>query len=216
MSRINISRTAQKAGKRYSSYAKQYKKLFHKDHLDDTYLHKFTELLPKNATVLDIGCGTGRDVQTLLREGFEVTGIDVSSEMIKIAKKENPDALLQIMEASNLQFPNNSFDGIISLYTLEHLNPKLFTKALKEIKRVLRNNGYFLLIQHDDEIDGEIPDLMLEGKKKLYRYMVPLPRLQQQLIDLGFKILYSDSKKFEDNSISESADKELIILAKKE
>lgn len=55
------------------------------------YVQKAMGLSKKRAKVLDIGCGsTGRTIDEALKRGFEITGIDVSAEMIRLAKKGIP------------------------------------------------------------------------------------------------------------------------------
>ena len=50
-----------------------------------TYIERFVSLLPANALVLDMACGSGRDARIFSEKGLSVTGIDLSEEMLKIA-----------------------------------------------------------------------------------------------------------------------------------
>ncbi len=86
-------------------------------------------------TILDIGCGHGVYGRELLKEGFRYTGIDIDAEYIAEAKKHVNAAC---MSAEKLDFPDKSFDTVIMLEVLEHLEDPY--KAMKEVVRVARGN----------------------------------------------------------------------------
>lgn len=99
--------------------------------------------------VLEIGCGRG-DFAILISKnnpGANITAIDFSDAAIEIAKKKLPSASsnirFEVGDATNLRFSNSSFDYVISCECLEHIpEPQ---KMAAEIRRVLRNNGRFLV-----------------------------------------------------------------------
>ncbi|MDO5725857.1 MAG: class I SAM-dependent methyltransferase [Tissierellia bacterium] len=106
--------------------------------------------------VLEIACNAGGNLIDLRsRYNVKLTGIDLDEEVIKEAK-ENLQALdyddvdLKIMDATNLEFEDESFDIIINEAMLTMLSPKLRDKALKEYRRVLKKGGY--LLTHDVSI----------------------------------------------------------------
>ena len=76
-------------------------------------LLRFGSLL-KGKKVLDAGCGPGRDVEYLMSEGYEVTGIDLSEGMIEEAKKNVPNGNFVLMDFRKMKFKAKSFDGIWS------------------------------------------------------------------------------------------------------
>ncbi len=78
------------------------------------YVQKAMSLSKKNSKVLDIGCGsTGRTIDEALNNGFEITGIDVSSEMIRIARDRHPTVDFVIDDFGNWSSPD-CFDLIIA------------------------------------------------------------------------------------------------------
>jgi ubiquinone/menaquinone biosynthesis C-methylase UbiE len=206
-----VKEDSTRIGKRYSSYAAKYKQLFHNDHGDDCYLNLLANYLALGSKILDIGCGSGRDIKTMRQKGFLLTGIDISKKMLELSAVENPDSPLYFMDVTSMEFGEKSFDAIYCFFVLEHLTPKNFKLALQEIRRVLKPNGYFLLVQHDAEVEKDMPDLMTDGKKNLFRYMIPLNKLKTVLKDFGFNVLFTDSRRLSD-STTESADKELAII----
>jgi ubiquinone/menaquinone biosynthesis C-methylase UbiE len=101
-------------------------------------------------TLLDIGCGTGR-LLFALRDRFDLSiGLDLSSEMLKVAKQHceerfKQDILFVQTDVSKLPFPDNYFDCIVSHTTLHHLERNL-TNALAEIHRITKPGGKVILI----------------------------------------------------------------------
>ncbi|MFB6140301.1 MAG: class I SAM-dependent methyltransferase [Halosimplex sp.] len=99
--------------------------------------------------VLDVACGTGTNFR-YLPDGVDLTGIDVSPEMLSKAG-ETLDSLgtegtLHRMDAQDLAFPDDSFDTVISaLSTCTFPDP---VAALHEMERVCRPGGRILLVEH--------------------------------------------------------------------
>lgn len=101
--------------------------------------------------VLDIGSGTG----TLILEGKKMfagadfTGIDPDPKVIAIAKRklklENVKADLKVAYGQKLPFKNSSFDVVISTLTFHHLDTDIKKRTAKEIFRVLKYGGKFLI-----------------------------------------------------------------------
>jgi ubiquinone/menaquinone biosynthesis C-methylase UbiE len=95
--------------------------------------------------ILDVGCSIGSLSKNIVDSGFKVTGIDVLEESIKIANEfyASKNSKFEVRDLINQPFPENSFDCITFLETIEHvLNPALF---LKEFHRILKNNGCVIL-----------------------------------------------------------------------
>lgn len=82
--------------------------------------------------VLDIGCGDGRGLELLAKEGFEAEGIDINKEKIKTAQEHRLKAIYGIQE--EMPFPDKSFDTIFASHVLEHSYDR--EKAAKEYQRV--------------------------------------------------------------------------------
>lgn len=131
--------------KQWNKIFKQYGKVFEKPQEDVPKILKvFKEHDVKR--ILDLGCGSGRHLVYLAKRGFEVYGIDIAPEGIKIAKdwlrNENLKANLKICDIyKKLPYKNKFFDAIISTNTLHHAKIKKIRKLIKEMERILKPGG---------------------------------------------------------------------------
>lgn len=93
--------------------------------------------------ILDVGCGKGFILYDFLSAvpGVSVNGIDISTYAIEHAKDE-VKPFLQVSNATDLPFEDNSFDLVISINTIHNLFNYELDKALREIERVGKKNKY--------------------------------------------------------------------------
>lgn len=99
--------------------------------------------LAENAAVLDVGCAKGymlHDFKELM-PNLTVAGIDISPYAIENAK-ETVKAFLRVGNAIKLDFPDSSFDLVISINTVHNLRLEECKQALKEIQRVTRKHAF--------------------------------------------------------------------------
>jgi len=100
----------------------------------------------KSKLVLDVACGTGYGTEHLLTEGAKrVVGIDIAADAINYTQREfGKSAGLHFIraDATNLPFPDNYFDLIVSFETIEHLENQ--SEFLAECKRVLKSDSIFI------------------------------------------------------------------------
>ena len=102
--------------------------------------------IKKNDKILDIGAGTGRFVIPFAKKGYDAYGIDISENILQIAKnkaRDLPNLHLEKANAKNIPFPDNYFDFITSYRVLVHIPD--YEIVIKEIYRVLKPGGYALL-----------------------------------------------------------------------
>ena len=97
--------------------------------------------------VLDIGCGTGNFSIKLARMGCKVTGVDISAEMLKVAKdkarSQGLDIEFHLMDAYDLSFPDEYFDGVSSMAAFEFIPDP--PRAMAEIFRVVKKGGRIVI-----------------------------------------------------------------------
>ena len=87
------------------------------------WLDRFTSLLPVGATILDIGCGSGRPIAVeLVRRGCAVTGVDGSPTMLSLFRKNLPASPAYLSDMRELSM-DSQFAGLIAWDSLFHLSP---------------------------------------------------------------------------------------------
>lgn len=112
---------------------------------------EFARLLKERGSrrVLDLGCGTGRHLVYLAKEGFEPFGIDLSPTGLEQARRwlaeEGLKAELKESDMTSIPYPDGFFDGAISIHVIYHGTLDQMRKAISEIHRTLRPGGLALL-----------------------------------------------------------------------
>ncbi|MGC8506579.1 MAG: class I SAM-dependent methyltransferase [Thermoplasmata archaeon] len=149
---------------------------------------KFISGLMPGAHILDAGCGTGRFVHYFIRDGFKVTGIDLSASMIEIAAKNNPEASFRVMDMCNLDFPDHTFDGIWNVAAVLHLNEFDVLKSFLESERVLKKGGRLYVATRTGDVTCTSVEEATEGGSMTVHYYSP-EKLMELLASAGFDTL---------------------------
>lgn len=112
-------------------------------------LRRFVELLPENADVLDLGCGSGRDTAFLEEEGCVVTAMDGSERMCELASIHTGKEILNL-KAEDMEF-DDVFHGIWACAILGHFTPTEVKSVMEKILNALKDDGilYFSIRQGD-------------------------------------------------------------------
>jgi len=123
----------------------------------------------KKKKILDAGCGEGRFLKYFVDNKYNITGMDLSKEYIRLAKKNVGKGKFVVGSVTNIPFKDNSFDYIFSVDVFQHV-PDL-NKAIKETQRVLKKGGTLIII-----------DKNKYGLNK--KYLIP-QKLIKNIKDLG-------------------------------
>jgi ubiquinone/menaquinone biosynthesis C-methylase UbiE len=113
-------------------------------------LEKFSEKV--SGPVLDVGCGPGRDGLLLKNRGVDITGVDASEEMVRIATSRGLSAVVGDFMA--LPFPDDSFGGVWAYTSLIHVPKSEVANAFAEIARVLKTGGILGLGMIEGDSEG--------------------------------------------------------------
>lgn len=134
-----------------ASYLAEYEKETSEGYSFRIRREKVLSLIPKareKGKALDIGCGPGIMVGGLLDKNYVVNCIDAAPEMVNLTQekyKENQMVAAEIGKVDNLNFPDSTFDLIISMGLLEYLGNDEQEKTIKEIKRVAKKEAVIIL-----------------------------------------------------------------------
>jgi len=124
----------------------------HKKYLE--IFNVFCSKLHKNDFVLDFGCGPGIPfTKELVKRGFKIIAIDISETMIKVAKKNVPEAKYIRVSMTDINF-ENKFEGIFSGYSMLCLDPNYFKIAAKKAVKSLKPGGFFFLALNEPAPEG--------------------------------------------------------------
>jgi SAM-dependent methyltransferase len=160
-------------------------------------------LLPPVAgrRVLDAGCGGGRTAAWLVEQGADVVGIDVSPELLRLARERLPDASFLLADlAEPLPFEDSSFDVVVSSLVMHYLRD--WAPTLGELRRVLRSDGMLVLSTHHPAMDAELAgscdyfatELLRDvwtvgGREREVRFWHrPLSRMFREITEAGFRV----------------------------
>jgi SAM-dependent methyltransferase len=116
--------------------------------LDRQLLDRFALRVRRLGTACDLGCGPGHVARYLHERGAAVRGIDLSPEMVKMARQLNPEIEFDQGNMLALDLPDESLGGIAAFYSIIHVPPEEVVAALRECHRVLKPGGLVLLAFH--------------------------------------------------------------------
>jgi ubiquinone/menaquinone biosynthesis C-methylase UbiE len=153
--------------------------------------------------LLNIGCGHGPDFLPF-RQGFDLYGVDFSTEMLKFARKYSQKfgfaVELTLADVRHLPYPDATFDWAISVATYHHIKGKAEQQAaLNELRRVLKPAGEaFITVWNRWQPrfwfkPREVKVPWRKRGKTLYRYyyLFSYPELEKLVSRAGFKVLKS-------------------------
>jgi SAM-dependent methyltransferase len=105
------------------------------------------------AKALDFGCGTGRSTRLLRKLGFDVSGVDISQDMLQIARELDPSGDYRIVPGDDLSaFPPETFDLIVSLFTFDNISGAKKVRIFSDLKRLLQPAGTLVSVVSSPEI----------------------------------------------------------------
>ena len=123
-------------------YYERYANVYYENTVDvdmSEIRNKFLELLPENADVLDLGCGSGRDGKAFEEAGCYVTLLDGSAEMCKLAEITMGKEVLN-MRFDEMDF-KEVFDGIWACASLLHVPEEEMDQIMQKVCRALKPEG---------------------------------------------------------------------------
>ena len=184
------------------------------DLYDDTYDAFCEEVNIENAAILEIGCGPGNITRYLTnkRSDFRIEGIDISPNMIELAKANNPTADFKVMDCREINRLQRKFDGIICGFCIPYLSEFDSSKLVKDCGNLLKEKGvlYISFVEGDYIKSGFQTG---SSGDRTFFYFHTLDSLTKELINNNFRPIKLIKKHYKKNIGTEEV--HTIIIAKK-
>lgn len=126
----------------YETHAEEYFRATHAANLESVW-RKLTGRLKADDSILDLGCGSGRDLRYFFQHGFRATGIDYSSSLVELARAFSRQPVV-LGDFASLPFGDDSFDAVWAIGSLLHVSRSSLPLVFSEIHRVLKGNSCLL------------------------------------------------------------------------
>lgn len=143
----------------YSTHAKDVAQRY--EAVPSSLGERFSNAFAPGGRILDIGCGSGRDLAELSRQGFQPFGLDGTPEFVRLAQDFHPELKGRVVQGLLPDFPvpfDGEFDGILCCAVLMHIDSTELLNAALAIKRCLKVNGRLLISipsQRSDTVGGD-------------------------------------------------------------
>jgi SAM-dependent methyltransferase len=163
-------------------YQKNYKAYHEKTFSIDpsSFLDTFAKRLPGDAFVLDVGCGSGRDLLWMKKRGFDVIGFERSPGLAKLARD---NAGCEVIEGDfeTYDFSSILVDAIMAIGALVHVPHEGFSKIFENITSAIPDYGSVLITLKEGSGELKHPD------GRIF-YMWEDPKAREMFDTLGFKV----------------------------
>jgi SAM-dependent methyltransferase len=144
----------------YDALAAEYTASRREDSEDVRLLPELAWRLPEGAKVLDAGCGAGVPVTRILARSFDVTGVDFSEAQLALARKNVPQARFLRGDITQLDFPDGSFNAIVSYYAIIHIPRSEHRALMMKFHRILKPGGWALLCLGANDLPDDLDKFM--------------------------------------------------------
>lgn len=183
------------------------------DLYNDTYDFVCQFLDKPKAKILEIGCGPGNITKYLLskRPDFDIFGIDIAPNMVRLAKENNPTANFAVMDCRQIDQMDMQYDGLIGGFCLPYLSPMEAKKLVADAYGLLNENGLIYL----SFVEGKSAHSAFKkgsGGRVYFNYH-PLDNLKLMLAEFKFKELKTFKVKYK--TAETEYDVHTIFTAKK-
>jgi ubiquinone/menaquinone biosynthesis C-methylase UbiE len=182
----------------YNTAAQKYHNLFHNEmnekEYDQKLLDSFAAKFNKDSLICDAGCGPSAHIgKYLFEKGIKVIGVDISEKCVELARLNNPEMKFEFADIGSMPFDENSFDGLISYYSIIN-TPKIYmNRIFNEFRRVLKPEGYMLVAVKAGTTEGYIDDL-LGIKTKIYSALFTQAEIAGYFSEAGFLLEYFNKR----------------------
>ncbi len=153
------------------------------------WLELLHEHLQPSANVLDLGCGAGVPVTRELARRYRVTGVDISTVQIDRARTLVPEATFLQADLSAVEFAPASFEAIVCLYTLIHVDVALQHGVLSRMHQWLADDALLLITVGETASHGAEQNWLGVAGATMFWSHTEWPTYRRWLEEIGFELL---------------------------
>lgn len=190
--------------KHFKEYSKYYD-LLYRDKDYNAEVAYIDEIIRKykqgNASLLDIGCGTGKHASIFADKGYEVHGVDISETMINIAKENYGQKAMFSNQDMRFLDLNKKFDVITSLFHVMsyQTDNDSVRSCFKSVNSHLNNDGIFIFdCWYGPGVVNDLPSVrvkrMSDEQYDIVRIAEPVIHWNESVIDVNFDILIKEKR----------------------
>jgi len=176
------------------------------------YVHQLIiQYCPNSASILELGSGTGKHANLLVKLGYHILGLERSAEMVEIANRMNAENVtFKVADITNFQI-NQSFDVALSLFhVISYLteNQSLIS-TFKNVNRHLNEGGLFIFdVWHSAAVNFQKPKKRTKTLRNeqihVTRFANPIIDTEQNVVEVNYNIEVKDLKDGKITNIEES------------
>lgn len=199
----------------FNKYAYEYQEKFMDVSLYKDSLKTFCNLIKEeNAKVLDLACGPGNVTKYLLREkpNLNVLGIDLATNMIELAKSNNPNASFKLMDCRSISSLFEKFGAVVGAFCLPYLSRKETHKLVNDISVLLNDQGVCYISTMEDDYNKSGYETESKGDK-IYLYYHEADYLINVLT--SFKLKIEEMSRIKSTMSNGKEVTDLIIISRK-
>lgn len=171
-----------------TAYAEHLSRELEQKPLDRHLLNRFAEETRGRGLVADLGCGPGQVGAYLSAEGVTTVGIDLSPEMIRVARETFPGLQFHVGDMLHLDLDDESLGGIVAFYAIVHVAPEGLGEIFREMRRVLAPDGVALVAFHIGDEVVHVDDLFGAPVSLDFRFHVP-ERVVEAMTAAGLRVI---------------------------
>jgi len=157
------------------------------------WAEQLTSRLTDGARVLELGCGSGVPDTQLLAERFRVTGVDISPEQIRRARRSVPNAEFLVADFAAAEFDPGHFEAVAAFYSFNHVPRELLAGLFGRIRSWLVTDGLFLVALGTGDTEGWVGEWL--GTTMFFSSFTPETN-SRLLEDAGFELLLDEVVSF--------------------
>ncbi|MET9263929.1 methyltransferase domain-containing protein [Amycolatopsis sp. NPDC004079] len=197
----------------FDAIGTRYEEAFGHRPVVDAALRELIEVLPPSARVLDIGSGTGRPAAAeLAAAGHRVTGIDVSGEMVRIAREQVPGAEFVRADVREWETAPGTWDAVCAFFSFVQLSRAETERVLGRIAGWLAPGGRFALVTVPADIE-DVPIEFLGHSIRVTSFSADA--LADRVRVAGFEVTGTREERFAPGKPGAEPEEHLLISARK-